>query len=305
MAMNFEKASQKFLDSLRADGKAFNTIRNYSSDLETLGHFLKESSIDFRNLGLNELDQYHKSLKEQGLRPNSRRRKLMTAKTFIKLLSGTSADISSIGADKIIPPEKVEKPPKLVSISLIHHIAATQPETAMGIRNRALVLVLLSSGALVTEVLALKRTDVVWRNGVGQKKAVLRFSGKRARQVALDESASEALHRLGKELLPHQKFFFYGYNRGGPLAHALTARGVEVLFKAWSKGYKAKELKPRMLRHICVMKHLFAGRTEQEVMLILGLSTPYIFRLYRPLLEMASAELDELRTDAKHDAKSN
>src|SRR5262245_12943820 len=114
MSIAFERAKKTFLGFLQARGKAVNTVKNYACDLTELGAFCETRSLDFQKLGLNDLENYHHELKAKGLRPNSRRRKLMTAKTFLRYLSGRM-DVSTVGSDKMVPPDKVEAPPKLVA----------------------------------------------------------------------------------------------------------------------------------------------------------------------------------------------
>ena len=289
MSIAFEKASQSFLVSLRSGGKSHNTIRNYASDLETLGSFLREHKLDYKSLALVDLDNYHRSLKIKGLKPNSRRRKIVTAKTFLRFMSA-HIDLSTVGSEKVIPPEKVEKPPKLVAPSFVEAVIADQPLTPIGCRNRALIRVLWETGALVTEVLALKKTDFTkTHNG-----AVIIFRGKRTRQCNIGPKATAALDELKAQLQSHQNYLFYGYTRGGPNPEKLSPRGVEMLFKAWSKKFKVKHFKPRIMRHLFVMRQLLHGRSETEVMGFLGLRTGYVFRIYRPLLAQQSVELQEL-----------
>lgn len=282
MSIAFERAKKTFLGFLQARGKAINTIKNYACDLTELENFCAEKSLDFQKLGLSELEAYHQELKAKGLRPNSRRRKLMTAKTFLRYLSGRM-DVSTVGSEKIIPPEKVEKPPRLVDRRLVLKIIEDQPLSDIGFRNRALISVLLDSGMLVTEALALRQTDCSF-DKLG---ASLNITGKRARTARVSLTTAEALRELSKRL-DSQKHFFYGYSKAGPNAEKLTPRGVEVLFKAWAKAYGLKHLHPRTMRHLFVVDALLAGKSENEIMQALALKTPYAFRVYRLLMDEIS-----------------
>lgn len=292
MSIAFERAKKTFLGFLQARGKAINTIKNYACDLTELGAFCEESGLEFQNLGLRELENYHQSLVARSLRPNSRRRKLMTAKTFLRYLSGRM-DVSTVGSEKMIPPEKVEKPPKLVPRELILKLAREQPETDVGLRNRALIGVLLETGMLVTEAVALRQIDCHWDKGL--KGATLAITGKRARSVRVKASTAETLSNLATRL--SQKYFFYGYSRSGPNADRLTPRGVELLFKGWAKNLGLKQLHPRTLRHLFVVESLIEGKSEAEIMRLLALKTPYAFRVYRLLVEPLISKSEATYTD--------
>ncbi|MBI3556445.1 MAG: tyrosine-type recombinase/integrase [Deltaproteobacteria bacterium] len=282
MSIAFERAKKTFLGFLQARGKAVNTVKNYACDLGELGAYVEKRSLDFQRLGLPELEGFHQSLKEKGLRPNSRRRKIMTARTFLRYLSGRM-DVSTIGSEKLIPPEKVEKPPRLVPRESVFAIIDAQPDTDMGWRNRALIGVLLDTGMLVTEALALRPMDCYW-DTTQEKAATLSVSGKRARSSRVSPQTAEALRQLTQRLKT-SKYFFHGYSRSGPNAERMTSRGVEVLFKGWSKTFGQKHLHPRTLRHLYVVDQLLKGKTENEVMQAIALRTPYAFRVYRPLIQ--------------------
>ncbi|MBI3543036.1 MAG: site-specific integrase, partial [Deltaproteobacteria bacterium] len=247
---------------LQARGKAVNTVKNYACDLTELGAFCDASSLDFQKLGLVDLESYHHELKAKGLRPNSRRRKLMTAKTFLRYLSGRM-DVSTIGSDKIVPPDKVEAPPKLVARETLAAIVAAQPDTDMGWRNRALIGVLHDTGMLVSEALALRQGECHWDTLPENRGATLAISGKRSRSARVSPNTAEALRQLSVRL-KGARYFFYGYSRSGPNADRMTSRGVEVLFKSWSKSFSVKHLHPRTLRHVFVVEQLLGGRTESE-----------------------------------------
>jgi integrase/recombinase XerD len=281
-ALGFERAKKTFLGFLQVRGKSQNTLKNYACDLKTFGDFCNDSSYDFQSLGLPELEAYHASLKKNGLRPNSRRRKIMTAKTFLRYLSNRM-DVSTIGSEKVIPPDKVEKPPKLVPREKVFEIVQAQPATDIGHRNKALIGVLLETGMLVSEALALRFEDF------NPESRILLVMGKRARAVSVSVETASALSELKVRLEVSKgasaRYFFYGYSKSGPNAERMTSRGVELLFKAWARSFGLKRFHPRTLRHLFVMEMFLQGKSQAEIMQLLGFKTPYAFRVYRVLWE--------------------
>lgn len=283
MSTAFEKAKQTFLGFLQARGKAFNTIRNYAADLSSLGNFCSSHILQYQSLSLAELEAYHESLKVQGLKPNSRRRKLLTAKVFLRYHS-KRADVSVVGAERVIPPDKVEKPPKLVDQKLVYKIAKNQPDSSIGWRNQALIRVLIETGMLVTEACSLKKEDVQFH----KKGARIQIGGNRARKAALGVQSAAVLKELEKRLPVDSKYWFYGYRQNAPNNERLSVRGVELLFKRWVKTYRLPHLHARTLRHIFVVRLLKKGKSQSEIMSLIGLRTPYAFRVYMPLLKEAN-----------------
>lgn len=298
MSIAFERAKKTFLGFLQARGKAVNTVKNYACDLGEFGKYCEENGLDFQKLGLLDLENYHQALKLKGLRPNSRRRKIMTAKVFLRYLSGRM-DVSTVGSDKLIPPEKVEKPPKLVPFESVQTLIDAQPATDIGWRNRALLGVLLDTGMLVTEALSLRIQDCYFdtaKDESGQKAASVTIFGKRSRTVRVSPATAHALKELSGRT-QNAKYFFYGYSRSGPNAEKMTPRGVEVLFKGWAEQFGLKTFHPRTLRHLYVVRELLAGKTEAQVMQAIALKTPYAFRVYRPLLEAIKAQGSDPRPE--------
>jgi site-specific recombinase XerD len=206
----------------------------------------------------------------------------MTAKTFLRYLGGRM-DVATVGSERFVPPDKVEKPPKLVARETVLWLASNQPDTDIGWRNRALIGVLLETGMLVTEALAL-RVDAT---GFDKDGATLSITGKRARTTRVSASTAKALREVSRRLIAQRsetRYFFYGYSKAGPNAEKLTPRGVEVLFKGWAKTHELRHFHPRTLRHLFVVDCLLSGKSESEVMQLLSLRTPYAFRVYRPLV---------------------
>lgn len=285
MSIGFDRAQESFLEYLRSQSKALNTIKNYRCDLAELKNFCSTANIDFLSLGVAELESYISFLRKRGLRTNSCRRKLMTARKFIRFLSG-KVDVATVGIEKCIPPDKIERPPKLVDRAVLDIIIAEQPDTDIGVRNRALIRVLLDTGMLVTEALALRVVDF---HGF-----TLKITGKRARIVTISQATAHDLSLL-KQRLNGRSSFFYGYSKAGPNAARMTARGVELLFKAWGKQYEQKQLRPRVLRHMYILNELLKGRAEQEIMGIVGFKTPYAFRVYRQMLQGQIQESNHIK----------
>ncbi len=277
----FEKATQNFIQHLSRDGRSTHTLKNYASDLESLSRFLREQSLTLNQLGLPQLQAYHEDLCHRGLKPNSRRRKIMTAKSFLRHLHGGKRLFST---EKLIPLDRVENPPKLINLETLKKIIADQDETAVGLRNRALLLTLWQTGALVTEVLDLRKIDL--KEIPKTSELEIHFLGNRERRVRVGEECARALLNLKRELPKNKNYLFYGYHRAKPHDTRVTPRAIELQFRVWSKRYSEPQLRPRILRHAYIMDRFRAGASEKEIMDELGLRTAYVFALYKPLLKL-------------------
>lgn len=292
MSTSFEKSKKTFLGFLAVRGKSKNTLKNYSSDLASLKQFCTDKNLNFQKLSLQDLENYHFMLQSLGLKPNSRRRKVLTAKVFISYLSKRKSTISRVGSERWIPPERMERPPKIFAEHLLKPImddlqkqCASHP---VCFRNRALILLLKESGMLVSEALNLRFQDVERLSF--SSKAKVTITGKRGRFIEIENEAFEALEDLKKNLQAqfhnekNNLHFFYRYTKSNATREKITVRGVELLFKEFSKRYHIQPFHPRTLRHFFILKQLQNKKTSTEIMKMLGLKTAYSLKNYETLL---------------------
>lgn len=283
MSVEFQKAKKTFIGFLQARSKSENTVRNYGFDLESLGDFCKSHHLDFETLSIPNLESYHKALKSRGLRPNSCRRKMLTAKAFLRYWAKRHDldNVTQLWVEKLIPPNRVEQPPKLVSMETISQILREQPDSDLGIRNKALLSLMLNTGMLVTEAINLTQDCVKFDDNA--TKCKVEVLGRRARTLTVDGESAQVLQLLSNRL-KGKRYFFYGYNRSGPLEERVTSRGVELLFKSVAKQYEIPGFHPRTTRHLFIMNALHAGQTEADLIQKLGLKAGYSFQMYHEML---------------------
>ncbi len=279
---SFEYYIENFLGYLAARGKSHNTIRNYAADLNTLNVFLTTYQKQFVAMSLDDLLQYTLWLRSAKLKENSVRRKVITAKVFLRYYGHRMA-IATDGLDRFPVPEKHERPSPLPSESDVEQVLkACEGGSLLEKRNETLIVVLRDTGMLVTEALKLQQSDYT-----AESSSIL-VRGKYERRVPLSERSVKALNVL-IGLLGSKRYFFYGHT-GGSSANSsadqpLSPRAVEVLFQSQRKQFSFKHWHPRMLRHLFVLEQMSRGVEESQIMELLGLKTRYAFKLYRELYQ--------------------
>src|SRR6185437_383437 len=159
----FPKALKSFMGYLEGTGKSAHTIKNYRLDLLAFqdfieNHLAREPKALYE-IGAADLERYHQFMKAQGLKNNTRRRKLMTLRKFLSYLAGRkklSRGMESLG--KTLPtPYKLERIPATIPASdLATAIAALPAVTALDLRNRAILRTLLETGCLISEAAKLR-----------------------------------------------------------------------------------------------------------------------------------------------------
>lgn len=281
-SIGFPAALKSFVGFLEGTQKAEHTIKNYRLDLLAFQNFLNEGLSDqpipLEQISFEDVEKFHNFLKEQGLKTNTRRRKLMTVRRFLKYLTHRKKLPIELG--KQLPtPHKIEKIPHTVSwIQLVSAIRAMPAATVWEQRNRVLLWTLAESGCLVSEVTRIKRSDASL--GGTPKEGQITFRGKSPRSVPVSQELVEAI-----QLLPAEEgWLFTGHNRHGSLGMPITSRGVELLVKHHAARLGFPTITPRSFRHSIVLHWAGQGLAQSELQSRLGLKSAYAFRAYGPLL---------------------
>jgi integrase len=234
---------------------------------------MRETKRDFISLQPKDFEAYHHFLKKRGLKTNTRRRKLITARSLFRYAL-TRKKIPFSPARYIKPPERRERLPWIPASSDIERfIAAIPPEHSLEARNRLLIRLLAETGIVVSELCALRWEDVSTKK--------LLIVGKRERQIPLSDSLA-ADFRVWRKQQPAAKYVFPGFNRYGPTTARMSSRAVEILFRKLSHAAGLPEIKPKSLRHFAVMLWL-AELSDKEIQMRLGVNQAYSLERYKKL----------------------
>lgn len=280
-------AFRSFVGHLEGTQKAAHTIGSYKSDLATFQKFLEKGlstrAVKLEQVTTQDLKRYGEFLSGMGLKTNTRRRKLLTVRRFLKYLSKRKK-LRINPAEQMPAPYKVERIPVTVDIAALGPVIRALPtESVIQRRNRVLLWTLTETGCLVSEAANLRYSQ--WANTPDG--AVLRMEGKAPRTIPVSPELMTAIEELKPTEAdgasdPH---IFGGFNKFGPLGGSISPRGIELLVKHHSTKLGFPELTPRTIRHSCVIFWHREGLKQEEIQLRLGLKTAYAFRVYQPLFK--------------------
>ncbi|WP_298073211.1 site-specific tyrosine recombinase XerD [uncultured Bacteroides sp.] len=148
-------------------GKALspNTLDAYLADLDKLLHFLEGEGIAILDVTLNDLQRFSAGLHDIGIHPRSQARILSGIKSFFHFL--VMADYLEGDPSELLEGPKIGfKLPEVLTVAEIDTIISTvdlsKPE---GQRNRAILETLYSCGLRVSELCALKLSDLYFEEG--------------------------------------------------------------------------------------------------------------------------------------------
>ena len=260
------------------DGLSRNTLEAYRRDLHLLAAWLAEHS-DHTLETCSEADLLgYASARHEGGKTSSANRRLSVFKRFFRwaLREGLLKSDPTLRLDSA---KRATRNIKLLSQSQVEALlAAPDVDTALGLRDRAMLELMYASGLRVTELVTLKSVHV------GFKESVLRITGKGAKErlVPFGDVAHEWLTRYlsgaRAELLAGQscdELFVTARGAG------MTRQMFWTLVKkhALAAGITSP-LSPHTLRHAFATHLLNHGADLRVVQLLLGhadLSTTQIY----------------------------
>lgn len=286
-------ALKSFVGYLEGTEKSAHTIKNYKSDLVSFQNYLEKglgsAPVALAEVNYDDLERYHEFLKAEGLKTNTRRRKVLTVRRMLKYLTLRNKLTLDVGR-KIPAPQKIERIPLTVSYSdLLQAVRKLPADVEIQARNRALLWTLVETGCLVSEVTPLRFED--WKVLPREQSEIdvppayyVTFGGKAARAVPVSSDLYQEIERLRIKAGERQPIFL-GFNKFGSLGAPITARGIEMLVKSYAPRLGFEILTPRTFRHTAVIEWFKSGLSRAEIQKRLGLKTDYAFRTYDPVFK--------------------
>ncbi len=272
---------ERFLDQYWSEtGASSNTLAAYRHDLCGFARWLSDVGATLAHFDRAVLYRYLGERLQQGYAARSNARLLSCLRRFGQWQV-------RVGARDTDPVALVESPrlgrplPKAPGESAIEALlAAPNPDTPAGLRDRAMLELMYATGLRVSELVGLELANVNLRQGV------VRVVGKggKERLVPLGDEAGHWLHRYAGEVRPVlaggrvEQTLFLG-DRGGPLTRQVFWQTVRRY--ALAAGLPAS-LSPHGLRHAFATHLLNHGADLRALQLLLGhanLSTTQIYTL--------------------------
>ncbi len=262
-----------FLRYLEAERNASqHTLYNYRIDLKEFLGFLQDlgpREVDYLRLRL-----YLAHLKEKNLSRKSVARKLSCLRSFYRFLyrEGEIKQNPTIG---ILTPKQERKLPLFLNepeVDMLLDLSFSDDWT--GLRDRALLEILYSSGMRVGELVGLEISSIDFFSGY----AKLRGKGKKERIVPVTETALRAIrdYLKARPLTKSPKGVFLS-KRGTRLTTRSVAR---ILDKYVRLASIQKKISPHVLRHSFATHLLDRGADLRAVQELLGhanLSTTQVY----------------------------
>ena len=286
-ALNFEQAATSFLNHLQIErGLASNSIAAYRRDLRKFADFLNGSPLS--GVDPEIINKFESSLREAKLSVASINRIDSTLRSFFKHLQQEYG--YSDPTLEIAPKKSARRLPKALTITQIVSMieAAHREGQPITLRDQAMLELLYSSGARVSELIGINLNDLssMQTNDGSITTLKLRGKGSKERIVPLGSFASKAIDNYVTRVRPE----LAAKSSKTTSALFLNSRGSRISRQsAWQMVLDAAEaagvsehVSPHVFRH-SYATHLLDGgadiRVVQELLGHASVTTTQIYTL--------------------------
>jgi integrase/recombinase XerD len=273
-----------FIHYLRVErGLSQNTMLAYRQDMQRFTQFLSERHIDLKDVTRTNVVEFLSELYKSGLDSRSVARYQATLRNFYRFCV-TEGVLTQDPVSTIESPKIRRGLPHFLSVKEVERLLA-QPDasTAIGLRDKAMIELLYSTGLRVSELCGLRVSDIEMKAGC------LRCLGKgnKERLVPVGRKALEIIQRYLAESRPvllrnGTAPFLFLHTRSGKMGRIQVWK---LLRKYGDLAGLREPLSPHMLRHSFATHLLDGGADLRSVQMMLGHSDITTTQIYTHVVE--------------------
>jgi site-specific recombinase XerD len=267
--MTLEELKREFLEYLEiTKGRSIKTVANYDHYLTRfLAYSKAKSPSDITDQGIREYRLWLNRLPAPTgtLKRKTQNFHLIALRAFLKYMA--KRDVKSLQPDKIELAKVPERSLDLItSVELGRIMKAPDAANLKGLRDRAILELLFSTGLRVSELCSLD-SDI----DLSRDELSIRGKGEKIRVVFLSDTAKKAVAEYLKARKDMEEALFVNYGRGNQKPGRLTPRAVEMLVKYYAiKAGITKKVTPHVIRHSFATDLLENGADLRSVQALLG-----------------------------------
>jgi site-specific recombinase XerD len=275
-----------YIEHLEVEGgRSAKTAENYKLYLERFVEFSNNIVVDkitsevvrkYR-LWLNRF----KNDQEDELATITQSYHLIALRGFLGYLS--RRDIASLSPDKIELPKVSRKQVTFLHYDEVARLLDTIPlDDEVGLRDRAIVELLFSSGLRVSELVNLNRDHV----NTKRREFMVRGKGQKDRPVFIGEATALRVEDYLKSRIDNLPPLFLSYSRNNTVSNSgdyrrLTARSIQRLITKYARlAGITKHVSPHTMRHSFATDLLMNGADIRSVQSMLGHSNISTTQVY-------------------------
>jgi integrase/recombinase XerD len=279
-----ESHVRSFLNYLRVEkGLSDNTILAYRRDMQKFAAFIGKRDLEVAAITRSQVVEFLSGLYRQKLDSRSVARHLVTVRHFFRfcLMEGVIRDDPAATVES---PKFRQSLPVFLSLEEVDRLLRQpDPHEVVGIRDKAMIELMYSTGIRVSELCGLQTSDLTMDPGC------LRCIGKgdKERLVPVGRRALEAVEKYVRESRPQllregvSPYLFL--NQKGDRLNRISF--WKILSQYGRKAELRKGLTPHMLRHSFATHLLDRGADLRAVQIMLGHSDISTTQIYTHVVE--------------------
>jgi len=279
-------------------GRSAKTAENYRLYIERFVEFTDDIAVD--KITTEIIRKYrlwlnrYKNVNEDELATITQSYHLIALRGFLGYLS--KRDITSLSPDKIELPKISRK-----QVTFLHYdeierlLEQINTTTEDGLRDRAIIELLFSSGLRVSELVNLNREHI----NIARREFMVRGKGQKDRPVFISESASTHVNNYLQERTDSLQPLFISYSRNNvPNTSGnyrrLGARSIQRIINKYTRlAGITKHVSPHTMRHSFATDLLMNGADIRSVQVMLGHSNISTTQVYTHVTDEHLREVHE------------
>lgn len=299
--MFISEALTDFLEHLEVEsGRSQKTIINYQLYLERFIDFAGDIPVD--KITSELIRQYRLWLNRYKNDNTGESLSLITQSYHLIALRGlltylSRRDIKSLAADKIILPKTVRKQVNFLQYDeVLRMIEQIPTDTESGLRDRAIVELLFSSGLRVSELVNLNRDHI----NLTRREFMVRGKGQKDRPVFISKGAAEHVSTYLDSRTDNLPALFLSYSKRTATPSTsgdyrrLSARSIQRMVSQYARlAGITKHVSPHTMRHSFATDLLMNGADLRSVQSMLGHSNISTTQVYTHVTDQHLKDIHE------------